>query len=225
MGLGDFADSSMGPGTSSKSRGAEDDAKVGDENLPQAEQVTMGEEVNRKSSTLEEKMDESLDKPPQISSTSSERQSSSTTETKKSEGPGRSRDAACDDAVDGMGNNEDWDLSLPMRSSDSQLMAGKGPKSGVEANLPRRKSLRLHSRTSREEKEMPQEIEGSTESSTSHSSQELTLDSRQGLNLCHLHVLLCSLTALVIPSSPLFLGATHVLEQPEETEGSEDGGV
>lgn len=190
MGLGDFADSSTGSGTSSKSRSPEDDAKEGDENPPQ---VTMDEdkEVNRKSSTLVEKMDKGLDElsPSHISSTSSERQSSLTTGTKKSEGPGRSGEAAFDDAVDGMEDNEDWDFSLPVDSTDSHPMSGKGPKSAVEGNSARRKSLRHRNRRDEEEdEEMTQEREGSTESSTSHSSQELTPDSRQGLNICHLHV-------------------------------------
>lgn len=192
MGLGDFADSSTGSGTSSKSRGPEDDAKEGDENPQQAEQVTMDkdEEVNRKSSTPEEKMDEGLDElsPPHISS-SSEQQSSFTMGTKKSEAPGRSGEAACDDAVDGMENDEDWDFSLPMSSTDG----GKGLKSGVEGNSPRRKTFRHNTeRDEEEEEEMTQEREGSTESSTSHSSQELTPDSRQGLNISHLHVNSCA---------------------------------
>lgn len=194
MGLGDFADSSTGSGTSSKSRGAEANAKEGVENLPQTEQVTVDEGINRKSSTQEEKMDEGLAKlsSPQISSTSS------TLETKK-----RSVEAACDAAVDGMENDEDQDFSLPIGSTNSQLMAGKRPRSVVEANPPRRKSLRRRTRTKaaeeaaaaaaaeeeeEEEQMMTQERESSSESSTSHSSQELTPDSRQGLSLSHLHV-------------------------------------
>lgn len=198
MGLGDFADSSTGSGTSSKSRGPEDNVQKEDENPPQAEQVTMDkdEEVNRKSSTVEEKMDEGLDElsPPHISSTSSGRQSSFTMGTKKSEGPGRSGEAACDDAVDGMEEDEDWDSSLPVGSKDVHLMGGKGQKSGVEGNSPRRKSLRHRTRRDKEEEEgMTQEREDSSESSTSHSSEELTPDSRQGLNIGHLHVNSCAL--------------------------------
>lgn len=104
MGLGDFADSSTGSGTSSKSRGPEDDAKEADKNPPQEEHMTMDkdEEENRKGSRPEEKMDEDLvaPSPPRVSSTSSERKPSFTMGLRKRAGPGRSGAAAFDDGSD-----------------------------------------------------------------------------------------------------------------------------
>ncbi|XP_075879607.1 zinc finger MYM-type protein 4-like isoform X2 [Nelusetta ayraudi] len=208
MGLGDFADSSTGSGTSSKSRGPEDDAKEADKNPPQEEHMTMDkdEEENRKGSRPEGKMDKDLvaSSPPRVSSTSSERKPSFTMGLRKRAGPGRCGAAAFDDAVDGMEDDEDWDFPLPVGSTEGNPMGGKRAKSGVGGNSPRGKPVGRRTRRDRdkdedeeEEEEMTQEREGSTESSTSHSSQELTPDSRQD--------------------------AAGALEQAEETDGSEDG--
>lgn len=187
MGLGDFADCSTGSGTSSKSRGPEDDAKEADKNLLQEEHSTMGkdEEENRKGSCPEEKMEEDFDEPSplRVSSTSSEQKSSFAAGSKKGEVPGRGDEAAFDDAVDGMEDDEDWDFSLPVGSTEGNLMGGKKPKSGVVGELPRGKAIGNQTRREEdeeEEEEVTQEKEGSTESSTSHSSQEHTPDSRQG---------------------------------------------
>lgn len=187
MGLGDFADSSTGSGTSSKSRGPDDDTKEVDKNPPQEEHMTMGKdkEENRKGSRTEEKMDEELDEmsPPRISSTSSERGPLFTMGLRKRTGPGRSGAAAFDDAVDGMDDDEDWDFPLPVGSTEGNLTGGKRAKSGVGGNSPRGKPFGRRTRRDEdeeEEEEMTQEREGSSESSTSNSSQELTPDSRQG---------------------------------------------
>lgn len=240
MGLGDFADSSTGSGTSSKSRGPEDDAKEADKNPPQEEHMTMDkdEEENRKGSRPEGKMDKDLvaPSPPRVSSTSSERKPSFTMGLRKRAGPGRCGAAAFDDAVDGMEDDEDWDFPLPVGSTEGNPMGGKRAKSGVGGNSPRGKPVGRRTRRDRdkdedeeEEEEMTQEREGSTESSTSHSSQELTPDSRQGLKIYM--TLACKLLSksncfqLSNSSSTSLLDAAGALEQAEETDGSEDGRV
>lgn len=186
MGLGDFADSSRGSATSSKSGSPEDETKEGDKNLAQEEhQIIDEDEEDSKGGRPEEKIDEELEELslPHVSSTSSERHSLFTMRTKKAEGAGKSGGAAFDDAVDGMEDDEDWHFALPMGSMEDDQMGSKRPQTRSTSNLSRRKPFSHQSRAEEDEEEdeeMTQDRDGSTESNTSHSSQEHTPENSRG---------------------------------------------
>ncbi|XP_035529892.1 zinc finger MYM-type protein 4-like [Morone saxatilis] len=193
MGLGDFADSSRGSATSSRS-GGQDETKEADKTSGPGEDQQI-EEEHSNGSRQEEKMDEGMGEPsfPRISSPSSDRHSSFTMGTNEGGGRGgRSGGAAFDDAVDGLEDDEDWHFALPMGSLEG---VGKGNKKQPEAgNSVTQEDPFAHQ--PREEEEEP-EREGSSESAnTSHSSQDHTPDNSQD---------------------------GGVLNQTEETEDSQEG--
>uniref|UniRef100_A0A8P4FX73 PiggyBac transposable element-derived protein domain-containing protein n=1 Tax=Dicentrarchus labrax TaxID=13489 RepID=A0A8P4FX73_DICLA len=193
MGLGDFADSSRGSATSSRS-GGQDETKEADKTSGPGEDQHI-EEEHSNGSRQEEKMDEGMGEPsfPRISSPSSDRHSSFTMGTNEGGGRGgRSGGAAFDDAVDGLEDDEDWHFALPMGSLEG---VGKGNKKQPEAgNSVTQEDPFAHQ--PRDEEEEP-EREGSSESAnTSHSSQDHTPDNSQD---------------------------GGVLNQTEETEDSQEG--
>lgn len=192
MGLGQFADSSRGSVTSSKS-GEQDEAtridkSSGQENPQQAaeeeeEQEEEGEEEESNGSRQEEKMEEGTVEPPlpRTSPTSSDQHSLFTLRTNDGEGTGRSGGAAFDDALDGMEDDEDWHFALPVGTLDEVCVDeanGKKRQSGQERSSNQEHSFAYQST---EDQEDEQERERSSESpDTSHSSQGHTPDNSQG---------------------------------------------
>lgn len=177
MGLGQFADSSRGSVTSSKS---------GEQDEPTREDKSSGpaaEEDESNGSGQEEKMEEEAVEPPlpRPSSTSSEQRSLFTIRTNDGEGAGRSGGAAFDDAVDGMEDDEDWHFALPVGTLDEVFVDeanGQKRQSGQERSTKRENSFPYQST---EDQEDEREREGSSESpDTSHSSQGHTPDNSQG---------------------------------------------
>ncbi len=187
MGLGDFADSSRGSATSSRS-GGQDETKGVDETSGQGEHQPV-EEEDSNSSRQEEKMDEGMGESsfPRISSPSSHRHSSFTMGTNEGGGGGGSGGAAFDDALDGLPSygpeeedDEDWHFALPMGTLED-VHVGKGNRKrsqqGVGNNVPRGDPFACQPREEEEE----QEREGSSGSAnTSHSSQDHTPDNSRG---------------------------------------------
>ncbi|XP_040916228.1 zinc finger MYM-type protein 4 isoform X2 [Toxotes jaculatrix] len=185
MGLGDFADSSRGSATSSRS-GGQDETKGVDETSGQEEHQQV-EEEDSNGSRQEEKMDEGIGESsfPRISSPSSGHHSSFTMRT--NEGGGGSGGAAFDDALDGLPSygpeedDEDWHFALPVGSLED-VNVGKGNRkrkqAGEENNISRDDPFAGEPRGEEEERER----EGSIASAnTSHSSQDHTPDnSRDG---------------------------------------------
>lgn len=182
MGLGEFADSSRGSATSSKS-GGQDETKGVDETSGQGVHQQVEEDSN--SSRLEEKMEEGESSFPRISSPSSGRRSSFTMGTDKG-GGGGSGGAAFDDALDGLPSfgpeedDEDWHFALPMGSLEDvdvgktnrkMSQSGQG-NSGIQGNS--------FAREPREEEEERDQEGSSGSANTSHSSQEHTPDNSQG---------------------------------------------
>ncbi|XP_059209929.1 zinc finger MYM-type protein 4 isoform X2 [Centropristis striata] len=202
MGLGDFADSSRGSASSSRS-GGQDETKGEDETSGQGEQQPV-EEEDSSSSRKEEKMDEGMAESPfpRISSPSSVRHSMFTTN-EGGGGGGGSGAAAFDDALDGLPafgpeeeEDEDWHFALPMGSLDDVNVGKRNREKGQPRagnNVPQGEPFTGQPREEEEE----QEREASSGSAnTSHSSQDHTPDnSRDG----------------------------GVLNQTEETEDSQQG--
>ncbi|XP_044023735.1 zinc finger MYM-type protein 4-like isoform X3 [Siniperca chuatsi] len=193
MGLGEFADSSRGSATSSKS-GGQDETKEVDETSGQEEHQQV-EEEDSNSSRQEEKMDEGMGEPsfPRISSPSSDRHSSFTMGTNKA-GGGGSGGAAFDDALDGLPSfgpeeedDEDWHFALPMGTLENLHVGKTNSKRsppGVGNNVTRGNPFACQPREEEEEEEdeeeEEQEREGSNGSAnTSHSSQDHTCDNSQ----------------------------------------------
>ncbi|KAG7237225.1 hypothetical protein INR49_032558 [Caranx melampygus] len=193
MGLGDFAESSRGSATSSRS-GGQDDTKGADEASGQEENQQV-EEEDSNGSRQEEKMDEAAGESsfPRISSPSSGRPSSFNMRTNEG-GGGGSGGAAFDNALDGLPmygpeeeedeeEDEDWHFALPMGSlEDVDVSKAKGKRSQTEeGNTNQGDPFAREPRGEEEE----QEREGSVGSAnTSHSSQDPTPDnSRDGGNL------------------------------------------
>lgn len=181
MGLGEFADSSRGSATSSKS-GGQDESKGVDETSEQGVHQQVEEDSN--SSRLEEKMEEGESSFPRISSPSSGRRSSFTMGTDK--GGGGSGGAAFDDALDGLPSfgteedDEDWHFALPMGSledidvakTNRNISQSGEENSGIQGNS--------FAREQREEEEELDQERSSGSANTSHSSQEHTPDNSQG---------------------------------------------
>lgn len=187
MGLGQFADSSRGSVTSSKS-GEQDevtriDKSSGQENPQQAEEEEEEEEEESNGSRQEEKMEEGSGEPPltRTSPTSSDQHSLFTMRTNDGEGTGRSGGAAFDDALDGMEEDEDWHFALPVGTLDEVCLDeanGKKRQPGQERSSNQENSFAYHST---EDQEDEQERERSSESpDTSHSSQAHTPENSQG---------------------------------------------
>ncbi|XP_019129180.2 zinc finger MYM-type protein 4-like isoform X3 [Larimichthys crocea] len=182
MGLGDFADSSRGSASSSRSGGQGEGVKGEDEILGQEEQQPV-EEEDSNGSGQEEKMDEGTGEPsfPRVPTPSSERRSSFTlgnNEGGGGGGAGRSGGAAFDDAVDGLEDDEDWHFALPMGSLEDVPM-GKANRAqpGVGNNATQDDPF---ANQPREEEEEEQDREGSSGSAnTSHSSQDRSPDNSQ----------------------------------------------
>lgn len=187
MGLGDFADSSRGSASSSRSGGQGEGVKGEDEILGQEEQQPV-EEEDSNGSGQEEKMDEGTGEPsfPRVPTPSSERRSSFTlgnNEGGGGGGAGRSGGAAFDDAVDGLEDDEDWHFALPMGSLEDVPM-GKANRTqpGVGNNATQDDPF---ANQPREEEEEEQDREGSSGSAnTSHSSQDRSPDNSQGKAAC-----------------------------------------
>ncbi|XP_076604151.1 zinc finger MYM-type protein 4 isoform X2 [Chaetodon auriga] len=191
MGLGDFADSSRGSATSSRSGGPDetkgDDKTSGQEEHQQVEEEDEEEEEEEDSngSRQEEKMDEGMGEPsfPRISSPSSERHSLFTMGTSEGGGAGQRGGrggAAFDDALDGLEDDEDWHFALPMGSLEEDAQMGeanrKRSQPGVGNNISRGDPFSHPPREVEEE----QEREGSSGSAnTSHSSQDPTPEHSQ----------------------------------------------
>lgn len=186
MGLGDFADSSRGSATSSRSGGQEETKGI-DKSSGQGEHQQAEEEEDSNGSRQDEKMDEGMGEPsfPRISSTSSDQHPMFTLGTNEGEGTGRSGGAAFDDALDGMEDDEDWHFAMPMDSlDDAQVSEASSRRSqlGVGDNITQGNPFAHQAREDEEEEEEDvQEREGSSESTnTSHSSQDHTPDNSQG---------------------------------------------
>lgn len=205
MGLGQFADSSRGSVTSSKSGEPDEATRIdkssGQKNPQQAaaeeeeeEEDEEEEEEESNGSRQEEKMEEGTGEPPlpRTSPTSSEQHSLFTMRTNDGEGSGRSGGAAFDDAVDGMEDDEDWHFALPVGTLDEVCVDeanGQKRQSGQERSSHQENPFAYQST---EEQEDEQEREPSSESpDTSHSSQGHTPDNSQGnhfkefLNCCY----------------------------------------
>uniref|UniRef100_UPI0037E988C6 zinc finger MYM-type protein 4-like n=1 Tax=Semicossyphus pulcher TaxID=241346 RepID=UPI0037E988C6 len=203
MGLGDFADSSRGSASSSRSGGQEETKGV-DETSGQGEHQPM-EEDESNGSRQEEKMKERTGESsfPRISTPSSDRPSSFTMRT--SEGGGGSGGAAFDNALDGLPSfepdeeDEDWRYSLPVGSQENANAAKANRKGNQPESVNNATQDNPFERQPREEEEEEeeQEREGTSGSAnTSHSSQDPTTEnSRDG----------------------------GVLNQTEETEDSQQG--
>lgn len=186
MGLGQFADSSRGSVTSSKS--GEPDETTGIENSsgqenPQQAAEEQEQEEESNGSRQEEKMEEGTGEPalPRTSPTSSDQHSFFTMRTNDGDGTGRSGGAAFDDAVDGMEDDEDWHFALPVGTLDEVCVDETDDKkrpSGPERSSNQENSFACQSTEGQEEE---QERERSSESpETSHSSQGHTPDNSQG---------------------------------------------
>lgn len=181
MGLGEFADSSRGSATSSKS-GGQDEMKGVDEVSEQGVHQQAEEDSN--SSRLEEKMEEGESAFPRISSSSSGRPSSFTVGTDK--GGGGSGGAAFDDALDGLpsfgpeDDDEDWHFALPMGSLEDVDVGKTNRKTGQSAEEKGGIKGVPFARETREEEEERDQERSSGSANTSHSSQEHTPDNSQG---------------------------------------------
>ncbi|XP_028994421.1 zinc finger MYM-type protein 4-like isoform X2 [Betta splendens] len=178
MGLGNFAESSRGSGTSSKS-GGQDETKERDETSEQG--VIQQVEEDSSSSRHEEKMDTGAGEAflPPVSSPASAQQASFTMGTNK----GGGARAVFDDALDGLPSfgpeedDEDWHFALPLGSLED-VDVGK-------TNRKPSQSGEENSGNQCDQEEEEREKEGSSGSTnTSHSSQEHTPDNSQdgGMN-------------------------------------------
>ncbi|XP_060918649.1 zinc finger MYM-type protein 4 [Labrus mixtus] len=171
MGLGEFADSSRGSASSSRS-GEQNDTKGVDETSGTGEHPPV-EDDNSNGSRQEEKTKERTGESsfPGISTPSSDRPSSFTMRSNE-EGGGGSGGAAFDNALDGLPSfepedeDEDWHFSLPLGSLE-EANAAKAKRKGSQPSAappPR-------------EEEEEQDQEGSSGSAnTSHSSQDPTTE-------------------------------------------------
>ncbi|XP_062253798.1 zinc finger MYM-type protein 4-like isoform X3 [Platichthys flesus] len=187
MGLGDFAESSRGSATSSKS-GGQEETKAVDETSGQEEQQPV-EEEDSNGSRQEEKMDEGVvESPfPRISSPPSGQPSAFTLRTNEGGGRGKgggvSGGAAFDDALDGLPlyepeeEDEDWHFALPMGSlEDVDVDKANRKKSKADKG---NNSSRGDPFTN--EPEGGEKDESTESANTSHSSQDNTPDnSRDG---------------------------------------------
>ncbi|XP_042356199.1 zinc finger MYM-type protein 4-like isoform X3 [Plectropomus leopardus] len=181
MGLGEFADSSRGSASSSRS-GGQDETKGVDETSGQGEHQ-QAEEEDSNGSRQEEKMDEGMGESsfPPISSPPSVRRSSFSMGTTEGGGGGGSGGAAFDDALDGLPSygpeeedDEDWHFALPMGTLEDVNVSKTNRKTGQQGvgnNVTRGESF-----AQEEEREA-----SSGSANTSHSSQDHTPDnSRDG---------------------------------------------
>ncbi|KAM7404035.1 hypothetical protein PAMA_004449 [Pampus argenteus] len=185
MGLGDFADSSRGSATSSRS-GDQEETKEVDEASGQEERQPV-EEEDSNGSRQEEKMDKAVEEAPfpHSASPSTDRHSSFTMGTKEGGGGGGgSGGAAFDDALDGLPvygpeeDDEDWHFALPMgtlEDVDVNKTNRKAKQQGPGVNKTEGDSFAQEPREEEEEEEEDREREGSSGSAnTSHSSQDHT---------------------------------------------------
>lgn len=190
MGLGEFADSSRGSATSSRSSGQEE-TKGADENSGQEQHQPAGEEDSN-GSRQEEKMDEGAAPSssfPRIASPSPspDRRSPFTVGTGGGAG-GASGGAAFDDALDGLplygaeDEEEDWHFALPMGTLedvdvDKTTRKNSNPEEGNAENP----DDTFASEPREEECEKEAEREGSNGSAnTSHSSKDPSPENSQG---------------------------------------------
>ncbi|XP_037097576.1 zinc finger MYM-type protein 4-like isoform X3 [Syngnathus acus] len=186
MGLGDFADSSQGSNTSSKSPAMEE-TKAMDEVSGIDEHQHPDEDNSNSSSRQDEKMDEGAEESlsPRIASPVTEQCSSFTVG--PSEGGGRG-EAAFDDALDGLPSfgpeeeeeeeeeeDEDWHFALPAETlQDDDCVKAK-----CKNNQSREQQSKIQDRP-REDLDEEQEREATSGSAnTSHSSKDNTPESSQ----------------------------------------------
>ena len=195
MGLGDFAESSRGSATSSKSGGPEE-TKAVDETSGQEEQQPV-EEEDSNGSRQEEKMDEGVvESPfPRISSPPPGQPSSFTLRTNEGGGgkggggkggSGGSGGAAFDDALDGLPlygpeeEDEDWHFALPMGSLedvDVDKANRKKSKADKGNNSSRGDPFTNEAKGGEQEREKDESTESAN---TSHSSKDNTPDNSRG---------------------------------------------
>lgn len=187
MGLGDFADSSRGSASSSRSGGQEETKGV-DETSGQGEPQQV-EEDESSGSKQEEKMDEGTGESsfPRISSPTSVRHSSFNMGANEGGGGGGSGGAAFDDALDGLPSfgpeeedDEDWHFALPMGTLEDVNLSKSNRKAGQPGagnNVPRGEPF---ARQPREEEEEQEREASSGSANTSHSSQDHTPDNSRG---------------------------------------------
>lgn len=181
MGLGDFAESSMGSATSSKSD-SQNEAKMLDETSEQGENQLIEEDSN--CSRQEQKTDEGEGESgfPRLTSSSSDQHSSFNMGTSE-----RGGEAAFDDALDGLPSyrpeeeDEDWHFALPMdtlEDVDVDKANAKVKKLGQD-NISFQVDP-LSSKPGWEEKEAQEREESGGSANTSHSSQDNTPDISRG---------------------------------------------
>ncbi|XP_061598825.1 zinc finger MYM-type protein 4-like isoform X3 [Cololabis saira] len=220
MGLGDFADSSRGSATSSKS-GGPCEAKMEEETLGQGETQPMEEDSN--CSKPEEKVDEGEGESsfPRPTSSSSDQQSSFNMGTSKGVGGGCG-EAAFDDALDGLPSfgaeedDEDWHFALPVGTlEDVDVEKAKAKRLGQENSSSQGDPFPPKSGGGKEDEEEEEEQEGEEShgsANTSHSSQDNTPENSRDENKG---------TDSAAPVQTASDGG--VQNQAEETEDSEQG--
>lgn len=171
MGLGDFAESSRGSATSSRSGGPED-PKGADETSGQGEEQPM-EEEDSDGSKQEEKMEEGTGE-----SSSPPITSSSSFAIRTNDGGG-SGSAAFDDALDGLpvsgpeeDEDEDWHFALPMGSLEDVDVKKKNK------NKPKTEKDQTYS--SPPEPPVREDDESTDSANTSHSSRHRSPDNSRG---------------------------------------------
>uniref|UniRef100_A0A673BXU4 Zinc finger MYM-type protein 4-like n=1 Tax=Sphaeramia orbicularis TaxID=375764 RepID=A0A673BXU4_9TELE len=186
MGLGDFADSSRGSATSSRS--GPEETKGGDETSGQ-EELRPVEEQDSNGSRQEEKIDEGAGESsfPRISSPSSEPQSSFTMKASEGGGGGGgSGGAANDNAMDAVPSygteeeEEDWHFALPVGSmEDGDVGKTKRKRSQPCEGNSETQSNPFPSEAREEEEEEEEREREESSANTSHSSQDQTPENSQ----------------------------------------------
>uniref|UniRef100_UPI003AAE8806 zinc finger MYM-type protein 4 n=1 Tax=Centroberyx gerrardi TaxID=166262 RepID=UPI003AAE8806 len=188
MGLGEFADSSRGSATSSRSS-VQEETKGAEENSGQEEQQPAGEEDSNGSRREEERMDEGAGESsfPRLASPSPDRHSPFTMGTSGG-GGGGSGGAAFDDALDGLPlygaeeEDEDWHFALPMGTLEDVDVdkANRKRSRPNDGNTETRDDPFAGEPREEEERDKEGEREGSSGSAnTSHSSQDHSPENSQ----------------------------------------------
>lgn len=175
MGLGEFADSSRGSASSSRSEGQDDTKGVDDSSQAGENQQVEEEDTNsRQEGKVKDRTEESSF--PCIS----------THTMRPNEGGGGSGGAALDNALDGIPSfepeeeDEDWHFSLPIDSLDDANSAKVNIKEKQTGSTNESQDNPFE-HPPREEEEGEQDREGSSGSAnTSHSSQDPTPENSRG---------------------------------------------
>ena len=188
MGLGDFAESSRGSATSSKS-GSQNEAKMLDETSGQGENQLIEEDSN--CSRQEEKTDDGEGESsfPRLTSSSSDQHSSFNMGTSE-RGGGGSGEAAFDDALDGLPSygpeedDEDWHFALPMGTLEDVDVDKANAKVGQHRRENNSFQGDPFSKPGGEENEEQEREESRGSANTSHSSQDNTPENSRGKASC-----------------------------------------